>query len=202
MSDIFIEQLVAFSGLEWLATLFSIIYIVLATRNNVWCFSFAIIASTAWAYVSYYMYHLGFDAILQIFYALMAVIGIFTWSKKKSGDTLKITRLTIPENIILIVATSIISLGAVYVVQNFITDWHMPHLDSLTTGFSISATVLLIFRKVDSWVYLLICDLIYAFYIYPNQGAYLFAAMMIIFSIMAIIAYRSWIKQLSYLDVV
>ena len=51
--------------------------------------------------------------------------------------------------------------------------------DAITTAFSIGATVMLVRRKLDNWLYWVVIDLVYV-WIYHSTGATLFAVMMLI----------------------
>ena len=68
------------------------------------------------------------------------------------------------------------------------------YLDSLTTAFLMIATYFLVKRKLETWIYFIIADAIYI-YIYWNQGAELFAYMMVIYTIMAIVGYAQWSRE-------
>ena len=63
---------------EIIATILSIIYIVLAVRNKSLCFVFGLLASLVWGYVSFYNYNLLFDALLQVFYVGMSICLLYT----------------------------------------------------------------------------------------------------------------------------
>ena len=83
------------SILETIATLLSLIYIVLAVNNKSICFVFGLVASLVWGYVSMYSYNLLFDTILQIFYVGMSVYGLYLWrSSKDQSEELPITHMT------------------------------------------------------------------------------------------------------------
>lgn len=193
---IVLEQLQNFSIGEWLATIFSVAYIIYAVQNKTICFVYGLIASICWAYVSYFEYNLLFDGILQLFYAAMSIWGIFQWRAGKAEESpLPITRMTTKDHLLFIVFGVVVSLILAFVADHYL-DIDKSVADSMTTGFSIIATYLLILRKLQNWLYFIICDLVYALYIYPSQGAYLFAIIMIIFTIMAIIGYSKWQKSL------
>ncbi len=191
-----IEQLYDLSPYQWIAFVASLIYIYFAVKNKPICFIFGIIASGFWAYESFYVLNLKFDAGLQIFYVLMSGIGIYSWLHGgREKRELPITRFTWIQHTIAIVAGIIVTviigyLGSIYL------DTVRPILDSITTGFSIIATVMLVRRIIDNWIYLVICDILYI-YIYGSQGAILFVIMMVIYAVMGVWGYINWKKLMN-----
>lgn len=196
-----LDQIVNFSIGEWLATVFSIIYIVFAVQNKSICFVFGFISSLCWAYVSYFEFNLLFDGLLQMFYVLMSIIGLYHWRfGKKNKTEVPITHISKLDNLKLIAFGVLISVGLAW-VADFYLEIDKSIADALTTGFSIIATYLLILRKIENWIYFIVCNLIYVIYIYPSQGAYLLMSIMIIFTIMAFVGYYQWRKiMIHYLD--
>ncbi len=197
-----ITSLATFTKYDWLANIFSIIYIWLAVKNKSACFIFGLLASACWAYVSLVQYNLLFDCVLQGYYGLMSVYGIVMWSKGSDNpsEELKITNLTLKDHVKVIVVGFIIGLLLAYIVDMYFL-FDKTYIDSLTTSYLILATFLLVKRKLENWIYFIVCDLIYAFYIYPSQGAYLFSIMMIIFTFMAVLGYIRWKSEiLNYVD--
>lgn len=175
----------------WLATVFSILYLTWAIRNNPICFIFGIISSCFWAYESYVHLHLKFDAGLQIFYVLMSILGIYSWKygggtqREKQVSTMPTAQHGIAISIGIMVSVILISLSRYFDSILF------PILDAFTTVFLIIGTLLLVERKLESWIYLVICDLVYI-YIYGVQGAWLFVGMMVVYSIFGMVGYRNW----------
>ena len=183
------------SNLEIIATILSIIYIVLAVRNKSLCFVFGLLASLVWGYVSLYSYNLLFDALLQMFYVGMSIYGLYLWGSGKSErEELAITRMSGKEHILTILGGVVLGIGVAYATSFFYkASW--PYLDSLTTAFLMIATYFLVQRKLECWIYFVIADAVYI-YIYHKQGAELFAIMMVLYTIMAIIGFMQWQKEL------
>ena len=191
-----LEQLQAFTLIDWAAFGFSIIYIILAIANKPICFVFGLLSALCWAYASYVYYSLFFDALLQIFYVIMSIVGIYKWrSGSKDDSELAITHISMLENVKLIAIGILISVVFAWSADIFL-DVNLAFADALTSSFSVIATYLLVQRKIENWIYFIICDLAYALFIYPSQGAYLMMVMMFIFTIMAVIGYVNWKRQM------
>ena len=181
------------SAVAWAATLLSLVYLWLAIRNRAACFVFGAMASLLWAYESYYVYHLVFDGCLQIFYVVMSLIGIYRWQQGGTGSTEKpITNYSKIVHLGIVLLGVVASSLLIYVSQ-YIDIISLPILDATTTVYLIIGTLLLVERELYSWVYLVIADLAYI-YIYGSQGAWLFAVMMLIYSVFGIVGFMEWRK--------
>ena len=79
--------------LESLAVIFSLVYIVLAAKENIWCWMFAGLSVSLYIYICYNA-QLYPETGLQIFYLIMAMFGYYTWknSNNSIGCKLPATR--------------------------------------------------------------------------------------------------------------
>ena len=167
------------------------IYVVMAARNSAWCWPFAFISSCLWAWQVWFAYNLLFDAGLNIFYAVMAIWGLWLWWKTDGTTAEKpITSLTTKQHMLLIGFGVSVSLLLGY-IASVTTTAAMSYLDALTTVFSVMATFMLIERKIENWIYLLVMDIIYV-YLYIQRGSLIFAALFAVFCVLAILGYFSW----------
>ncbi len=187
----FITQLQSTSLLEWMASLFALIYIYLAYKNLPLCFVFGLLSSVLWAYYSYQILNLKFDGSLQVFYGLMSFYGLYIW--KYGGDnnsTKPISYLSLKQNLIWIFGGFIVVLLIYLWAERFIES-SRTFLDIFTTVYSIIGTFLLVYRKIENWIIFIIADLLYI-YIYYSQGAYVFVMMMMIYILIAIPSWFNW----------
>ena len=181
-------------SLEWGATIFSLIYILFAIKNKTICFLFGIIGIGLWMFSSYKA-GLKFDAALQVFYVLISVLGIYRWKfGGQNKEELPITDYTPKQHFLIVGAGIACSIILVYISQ-FIEFINLPVLDATTTVFLVIGTLLLIERKLSSWIYLVVADIVYV-YIYGVSGLWLFVGIMILYIIFGINGYFSW-KQIS-----
>ncbi len=178
---------------EWGATVFSIIYLFYAIKNKPICFFYGIIGSGIWAFVSFGGHYI-FDGALQIFYILMSIIGIYRWKfGGKDKSELPISEYTLTTHTFIIIAGSIIAY-ILFSLSQFIDLIDQPLLDAFTTIFLITGTLLLVERKLSSWIYLIIAD-IACIYLYGVKGWWLFVGMMVIYIIFGIVGYNQWRKE-------
>lgn len=191
-----------FGPLDWLAMLTSLAYVVLAARDNDWCWAFAAVSTAVWAYQSFAVYALVSDGLLQVFYFVMAGVGLWRWrrcradgrGKDSPRPTAGIRRMTGAEHLT-VLAVGAAAGGLLYglVSTNFTAAATLP--DALTTAFSVITTFLLVYRRLENWLYWVVIDLAYV-WIYGKTGAYLFALMMVINVGVAIYGYRHWRTEL------
>ena len=173
-----------------IASLCGVVYVILASYNNRLCFVFGFIGAVVWCIADLVAYDLYFDAILQIFYAIMSIIGFVAWGKKKHEKPIK--KFSIDQHGYFILIVVLLS-AIMYYGLSFFSLGNFPVLDAITTTISIGATFVLINRYIDNWLYLLIANIIYL-YIYHSTGAYIFVGMMLFYSVMSIIGYYRWRK--------
>ena len=192
--DRIIQEAAQFNTLEWSATLIGIVYILLAAANRPSCWIFGMVSCALWAYASYAYYLLYLDAILQVFYVAISVWGLYQWMRGTAEQTpLPIRELGSVQHLILIGGGLLLSLLFGYTFDQF-TPAASTYWDAVTTVFSIITTFLLVQRIKSNWLYWLVVDAIYVF-LYASRGAYLFSGLMVLYLVIATLAYFRWRKE-------
>ena len=74
--ETFGQQIAATSVWEWLAVALAIAYLLLAIKENIWCWAAAFF-STAIYTVLFFDVNLFMESLLNIYYLLMAVYGFY-----------------------------------------------------------------------------------------------------------------------------
>ena len=72
------------SIIESTAVFFSILYVILAVKESVWCWGAAVISVILYIYICY-TEQLYPETGLQVFYLLMALYGYHQWNKNDSA---------------------------------------------------------------------------------------------------------------------
>ena len=184
----------ALSWVDWVATVTALLYVILAARSNIWCWFWGIISCSLWAYASYSFYQLYLDAALQVFYVVMAFIGLYNWKKDSTGQgDAPIKRLPVKAHLKYLSVGAIIALLFGYFFDQY-TPAAATYWDAFTTVFSVIATILLVQRYLDNWAYWVVIDIIYAG-LYFSREAYLFSLLMIIYTMIASLAWKRWHKS-------
>ena len=181
---------------EILAVIFGLIYVILAAKENVWCWFWGILSCSFWAYVTYFQYALLADAILQIFYVVMGFVGWYQWKRggqeKTKQKELSISKIPFRQHVIILFFGIVCSFLLGYFFDKY-TPAAATYLDALTTIFAIVATFMTIRKILENWIYWIIIDLLYI-YLYTIRGGYLFALLFIIYCVVAVIGYVNWRK--------
>ena len=138
------------------------------------------------------------DVLENSIYLLIGFFGLFSWYSKKISSKFikdnKINWMSTKERIIYFIIFIVIS-GIIY-LWLIHTDDPLALLDAITTGLSFVATLTMAMKKVDSWIYWLIDDILMAitYFSLPNKAIYLMS-LNIIWIFLAIGTIYTWNKQ-------
>lgn len=191
MIETLLEQIAEQTALDWVISLTAIVYVVLAARENNWCWAWGIVSCSLWAYADFVKYDLWVDGILQLFYVVMGIWGLYAWkfggNKKQE---LSITRMSFSEHLKVIGGGAVLTLFFGYVFSKY-TPTALPYEDSFITAFSILATFLTVQKKLENWIYWTITDAL-AIFLFMARGAVFFSVVMLIYTAIAINGYIIW----------
>ena len=189
-----IESLNVMSTYEAMAMILSIAYILLAIKQSLWCWP-AAFASTLIYTILFYDVSLLMDSALNAYYLVMALYGWYSWKYggKLEEKELEVSTYGINKNIKIIFILSIISLCFGYVMANY-TSADFAYIDSFTTVFAVFSTYMLAKKILENWIYWIVIDMV-SIYIYIQKGLNLTAVLFMIYTILAIIAYKDWKKE-------
>lgn len=189
-----LESLASYSLLEWTGLITGIIYVALSARNNIICWIFGIVSCACIAYSDFFGgTKLYSDGVLQIFYILMAFWGIHQWRKSEITPDLKVVNLqTLRLHAAILIGSLLIS-GLYGWIMNSFSDAAFAYIDAFTTVFSISASILLVYRFMSAWIYFFVIDLVMTI-LYFIRAADLYAVLYLIFTFVAIYAVWNWSK--------
>ena len=185
------EQIAAQRFSEWAAVTGAILYLVLATRGNPWCWFWGIISCIFWAYAAFALYGLYIDGALQLFYIAISILGIYEWKYGgKDHQELPISRLTWKQHIWIWTGGLALSwvLGAFFAAY---TTAAATYLDAFTTVFSVIITFMVIRKKLENWVYWFLIDSVYV-YLYWSRGGYLIALLFVVYLVIVVFGYFAW----------
>ena len=179
--------------IDWLVTVTAIMYIVLSVNNKPQAWYWSMVSSSLWAWLSYTVYQLYLDAILQVFYVLIAVWGVYLWkyqSSQNGQEGLPISRWSLRRHVVLLTVFSLLSASLAWLFGQH-TDAALPWLDAPVTVFSMMATFMLARRVMEHWLYWIVIDLVGAT-MFAARGASLLALVMVIYAALAIWGWRNW----------
>ena len=179
------------SVIESAAVFFSILYVILAVKENIWCWGAGAISVSIYIYICFFS-QLYAETGLQVFYLLMSLYGYYSWSKKESS--LKISDWSIRKHLIILLLGTVLTfiMGFYFTIY---TSAKMPIIDSFTTVFSIFATYMATKKIIGNWLYWIIIDIV-SIYLYFSRDLHLTSILFLAYAIIAIFGYFSWTKKM------
>ena len=154
---ILVSQARGLAPLEVIAVVAAIAYLLLAIRQNIWCWLGAAISTAIYVYL-FIAAKLYMESVLNLFYFVMAIYGWSVWYfGRKDGHELPVS--VWPLRIHAMAITGIVLVSAVngYLLERY-TDAAWPYVDSLTTWGAIWATFLVARKVLENWWYWLVID--------------------------------------------
>jgi len=209
--DFFLEAYSTYSkldiGLEFLAFSFGIISVIYAKKENILVYPTGIICTVITVYLLYKAQYFG-DMMMNIYYSSMSIYGWWNWSRKdKNKYLLEISSISKNE-IGLTVFLFLLTISITYLVYFFTIICPLfqctvydkigipNYIDILTSGIFFVAMWLMANKKLESWVFWIIGDVI-TVPLYAYRGLGMLSLQYIIFTILAIQGYIEWKKHLS-----
>jgi nicotinamide mononucleotide transporter len=186
--------LALFASLEFWAVLLALAYLLLAIRQNSWCWPAAFAGASLYLVV---MFEAGLyvQALLQLFYAAMAVYGWRQWRGGNNGGPLRVVSWQARDHVrplLFIGAAGALTGG----VLSLYTDAAAPWLDAFT-GWAAVVTTWMVARKVlQNWHYWFVIDTVLVF-LYISQGLWLTAALFVLYLVLVVVGYRQWRNSMS-----
>ena len=183
--------------LELFAVTMNILSVIYAKRNSILVYPTGLIGTGIFVYILYNFSLLG-DMIINFYFVLMSIYGWYYWAQKKDGQTLNnVSRTSIKEYYFILIL-GITSLLSIYLVYNFYDKWDSwtAYVDTITTAIFFVAMYLMARRKVESWIFWIIGDII-TIPLYFYKGLTISSIQYLIFLILAILGYISWKKILN-----
>ena len=183
--------------LELFAVTMNILSVIYAKRNSILVYPTGLIGTGIFVYILYNFSLLG-DMIINFYFVLMSIYGWYYWAQKKDGQTLNnVSRTSIKEYYFILIL-GITSLLSIYLIYNFYDKWNSwtAYVDTITTAIFFVAMYLMARRKVESWIFWIIGDVI-TIPLYFYKGLTISSIQYLIFLILAILGYISWKKILN-----
>ena len=186
------SQVVAMSPWEFVAVFFSVAYLVLAARENIWCWLCALI-STAIYVLLFWNESLVMESALNAYYIAMAVYGWWQWRGKAAKQSLIITTWSFRHHFGVIVCVMILAgVSGALLTEHTTAAW--PYIDSFTTWGAVITTWMVAHKILENWIYWFVIDAI-SIPLYLDRGLYLTAALFVIYLIIVVIGYIAWLKE-------
>jgi nicotinamide mononucleotide transporter len=185
------SALAAIPPAEWAAVLLAFGYLLLAVRQNAWCWACAI-ASSAIFLVLFARADLVMQAALQVFYIAMGAYGWSAWRgrARAGGAALPVSRWRAGRH-----AASIGALLVAALVNGWLVARSqgglVPYVDAFVAWVSVLATWMVARKVLENWLYWIVVDSVAAA-LYWSQGLHATAVLFIAYVVIAVRGYRAW----------
>ncbi|SDK61978.1 nicotinamide mononucleotide transporter [Catalinimonas alkaloidigena] len=188
------ENWLGMSGLEIVAAVISIMGIWLGTRQSLWSWPLAIVASGLYAVV-FFDVRLYADMVLQVFFMTLSGYGWYAWRFGGKAQTPLLPSWMPSRFWPWLVGIAVVTTGlAGYLLRRF-TDADLPYFDAGTTAVSLIAQWMLARKYLENWLVWLGVDVVYVG-VYYYKGLYPTLVLYALLIGLAWFGYRSWRKAL------
>ena len=186
----------SFIYLELFAVIMNITSVVYAKRNNILVYPTGLIGTGIFVYILLNFSLLG-DTIINAYFFSMSIYGWYFWSRKKDKVFINNVSTINRNEIKYLFILAISSLIFIYLVYDYFDKWNnwTAYVDNITTAIFFVAMWLMARRKIESWIFWIIGDLI-TVPLYFYKGLTISSIQYIIFLILAVLGYISWKKIL------
>jgi len=187
--------------LEAASVLFSVLYLVLAIRESLWCWPAAFLSSVLTLAVVLGV-RLYSEVVLNVYYAAMAVYGWYQWhygGRTRGAAQLPISIWPLKMHALAIGGSLALS-ATVGLLMSRYTQAAFPYLDAFVTVFSVVTTYLVARKILENWLYWLVVDSL-ALYVYWQRELYFFVALFALYLVLVVIGlvrwHRDWRAQIA-----
>ena len=187
-----VSSLAAIPPAEWAAVVLALAYLLLALRQDPWCWACAI-ASSAIYLALFSQGGLVMQAVLQVFYIFMGAYGWWAWRGGRAvaaGRALPVSCWA---------ATTHAGAVAAVLVATLVNGWIVagsqgglvPYVDAFVAWTSVLATWMVARKVLENWLYWIVVDAVAAA-LYWSQGFHATSVLFVLYVVIAVRAYFAW----------
>ena len=178
-------------SLEIIAVFFGFLSVWFSKNNNILVFPTGMINTSIFVYLLLKWSLLG-DMIINAYYFIMSIYGWYFWLKGTNNTISPISKVS-NTDIKIVVLLFISSSVFVSLVYTFFDKWEtiVSYIDILTTAIFFAAMWLMAKRKVESWIFWIVGNII-SVPLYLHKGLAFTSIQYFIFTVIAIAGYIKW----------
>ena len=178
-------------SLEIIAVYFGFLSVWFSKNNNILVFPTGMINTSIFVYLLLNWSLLG-DMLINAYYFIMSIYGWYFWLKGTNNTVSPISKVS-NKDIRVVVLLFISSSVFVSLVYTFFDKWEtiVSYIDILTTAIFFAAMWLMAKRKVESWIFWIVGNII-SVPLYLHKGLAFTSIQYFIFTVIAIAGYIKW----------
>ncbi|HET6592395.1 MAG TPA: nicotinamide riboside transporter PnuC [Xanthomonadales bacterium] len=175
---------------EALAVVLAVAYLLLAIRQNAWCWAAAAISTSLYLFIMYES-KLYMQSLLQLYYLAMAAYGWYNWRRPQAtGGHLPVTVWPLRYHALAVGGVLLLVFLSAGLLQRY-SDAALPYLDAFTAWGAIVATFLMARKILENWLYWFVIDTV-SIGLYLDRELYFTAGLFVFYLVMIVVGYRSW----------
>lgn len=175
--------------LELTGALFGVAGVWLTIKEKVWCFPVGLVNVIITAYLVMQQ-RLYADALQQVMYFVLLIIGWINWSNKTRTSSLKISFLTAQQTAV-IFFTFIFGAGLMFFLLKNYTNASVPFWDATGTMICFIAQYLIARKKTENWPLWMIANVMYIGIFWYKEMPY-YSALSFIYLLQAVYGWKQW----------
>ena len=193
------------SYIEFIGTIFYLLSVWLIARRNMLTWPTEIISVILYM-ILFYQIRLFSDTLEQVYYLIVSVYGWITWNAVK-GQTEEASHFQFSARRSILFGIGI-TFVITFILYGIVSNIHLllptlfpekasfPFLDALTTIMSFTAMWLMARKRIESWVYWIIVDVIGIGLYYVKEVKFI-SLLYVVLLAMAIYGYINWAPKLN-----
>ena len=182
-----------YSVLEALAVVTAVAYLLLAIRQHIACWSFALVSAAIYVYL-FYDAGLYMQSALNGFYFAMAVFGWYSWSSGRENSAERpVVSWSFPAHVQAVGAIVVVGTINGFLLEQY-TDAEFTYLDSITAWAAIWTTFLVARKVLQNWWYWLVIDATLVV-VYWQNGLHLTSLLFVVYVLLIPFGLVSWTRS-------
>ncbi len=177
---------------ELTAVILALAYLVLAIRQNIWCWFCAAISTAMYVYL-FARVNLYMESLLNVFYFGMAIYGWTVWRGGEADGELPVSVWPLQVHVYAVSCIIFLAAASGFLLAIF-TDAAYPYIDSATTFAAVWATFLVARKILENWWYWLVIDVVSVF-IYWTRGLEATAVLFVVYVVLIPIGLFAWTRS-------
>jgi nicotinamide mononucleotide transporter len=178
---------------EIISALVSLVTIALVVRRSVWNYPFGLVGVLMYLQV-FYSAKLYSDALLQIYFFVLQCYGWWNWLQHRDTKGLAVVEtLALRWHLCAWGSAAAVFLALGFYMSRY-TDAALPWWDASIAGLSVTAQILMSYRKLENWLLWIVANFI-AVGVYFSKGLYPTTILYAILLVLAVLGWFEWRKQ-------
>jgi nicotinamide mononucleotide transporter len=182
------------SAVEWAAVVLALVYLLLAIRQNAWCWVCSIASALLYLFV-FGRTGLYMQAALQVFYVATAIYGWRAWRGTTTQPGLPVRRWPLRRHVIAVLSVIVLSGVNGMLVAKSSGVALVPYADAAIAWGSVLTTLLVARKVLENWLYWIVLDFVAAG-LYWTQGLYATSLLFLLYCVLAWRGYHEWVRDL------